>query len=161
MEAVRRVALIVRPKQHYVDWANNIEGSSSTLTLEEARADPSIYLVNAKRDEVFQVERYVLEIFETELEAWTADETQWPQDRTSLLFYLWFDVVIADQLWDLDEQDSMFDDEVPGECAWCRKPLGDGDAVVTVTIVRSPEAPILQPGPVELPIGGRVVSAMV
>jgi hypothetical protein len=161
MEAVRRVALIVRPKQPYVDWANSVDGSASPLALKEARAHPSIYLVNAEPEEVLQIERYVEEIFEAELEAWTDDETRWPPDRTSLLFYLWFDVITANQLWDLDEQDSMFDDELPGECAWCRKSLGDGDSVVTVTIVRSPDIPVLQSGPVELPIGGRVLSAMV
>jgi hypothetical protein len=70
-------------------------------------------------------------------------------------------VTTADQLWDLDEQDSMFHDEVPGECAWCRKALGEGDPIVTITIVRSAEAPRLAPGPVELPVAGRVLSAMV
>jgi hypothetical protein len=155
------VALIVRPKRPYVEWANRVDSASTHLSLEEARAHPSIYLVNAGAEQVFEDERYLLEIFEAELEAWTTDEARWPEDRTALMFHLWFDVMTADQLWDLDEQDSMFHDEVPGECAWCRKGLGAGDPIVTITIIRSVEAPRLPPGPVELPVAGRVLSAMV
>jgi hypothetical protein len=161
MEAVRRVALIVRPTRQYVDWANTVDGSSSSLSIEEARAHPSVYLVNAGEDDVLYDDRYLLEIFEAELEAWTADESQWPADRDSSTFHRWFDVTTADQLWDLDEQDSMFHDEVPGECAWCRRALGEGDPIVTITIVRSPDAPLLQPGPMELAVGGRVIAATV
>ena len=141
MEPVRRVALIVRPKRHYVDWANAIDGSSPGVSLHEARAHPSIYLVTGDPDHATCEERYLIEIFEAELEAWTTDESQWPEDRTGVLFHEWFDVTTADQLWDLDEQDSMFDDEVPGECAWCRRSLGEGDPIVTITLVRSAEVP--------------------
>ncbi len=161
MELVRRVALIVRPTQYYVDWANTIGGRAPGMSLLEARADPSVYLVNAVPEYVLRDERYLLEIFENELEAWTSDETRWPQERTTGLFHAWFEVALADQLWDLDEQDSMFEDEVPGECGWCRRPLGDGDPVVTITLVRPPDAAHLSPGRLELPMGGRVVSAMV
>jgi hypothetical protein len=161
MEAVRRLALIVRPTRQYVEWANAVDGSSSSLSVEDARAHPSVYLVNAGHDDVLHDDRYLLEIFEAELEAWTTDESQWPRDRGPVTFYNWFDVMTADQLWDLDEQDSMFDDEVPGECAWCRRSLGEGDPVVTITIVRSPDAPLLQPGRVEMAVGGRVIAATV
>lgn len=161
MEVLQRIAFIIRPTEHYVEWANRVDELGPRLSLEEARAHPSIYLVNARPEHALEDERYALEILENELEAWTTDEAKWPKDRTALLFHAWFEVAMADQLWDVDDQDPMFDDEVPDECGWCGQPLGEGDAVVTITLVRSPDGPRFRPGPLSLPVAGRVISAMV
>ncbi len=42
---INRAALIVRPQQPYVDWANSVDDDGARAILEEARTDPSIYLV--------------------------------------------------------------------------------------------------------------------
>lgn len=161
MESVQRVALIVRPTQQYVDWVNNLHQPGPRLTMAEARAHPSIYLVNTVPEHALEDDRYATEIFESELEAWTTDETMWPADRSVRAFHDWFEVALADQIWDLDEQDAMFYDEVAGECGWCGRPLGDGDSVVTITLVRAPGGPQFPPGPLSLPAAGRTISATV
>ena len=42
---INRAALIVRPKQPYVDWANSVDDEGPRAILQELRTDPSIYLV--------------------------------------------------------------------------------------------------------------------
>ncbi len=44
---INRAALIVRPKQHYVKWANSVDDDAPRADLEELRASPSIYLVES------------------------------------------------------------------------------------------------------------------
>jgi len=160
MESVQRLALIVRPTRRYVDWANSLD-HGPRLSLSEARARPSVYLVNAVTADALSEDRYALPIFEAELESCTADESKWPANRTARLFHSWFEVAAADSIWDLDGRDAMFHDEVSGECGWCGRQLGDGDFVVTVTLVRAPGAPVPAPGPLELPAPDRTISAIV
>src|SRR6185436_19561087 len=80
---------------------------------------------------------------------------------TARLFHSWFEVAAADSIWDLDGRDAMFHDEVSGECGWCGRQLGDGDFVVTITLVRAPGSPVFPSGPLELPAAGRTISAIV
>ncbi len=42
---INRAALIVRPKQPYVDWANSVDDDGPRAILQQLRTDPSIYLV--------------------------------------------------------------------------------------------------------------------
>ena len=42
---INRAALIVRPKQPYVDWANSVDDDGPRAILQRLRTDPSIYLV--------------------------------------------------------------------------------------------------------------------
>lgn len=42
---INHAALIVPPKQPYVDWANSVDDDGPRAILQEVRTDPSIYLV--------------------------------------------------------------------------------------------------------------------
>ena len=161
MESVQRLAFIVRPTRRYVDWANSIDREAPRLSLTEARARPSVYLVNAVTADALGEDRYALPIFEAELESCTADETKWPANRTARLFHSWFEVAPASSIWDLDDREAMFHDEVSGECGWCGRQLGDGDFVVTITLVRAPGTPIHPAGPLDLPAPDRTIPAIV
>ena len=161
MECVQRLALIVRPTRRFVDWANSVDFRRPRLSLDDARARPSVYLVNAVSADALDDDRHALPIFESELESWTADESKWPLNRTARLFHAWFEVATAGDIWDLDGRDAMFHDVVSGECGWCGRQLGDGDFVVTITLVRAPGTPVLPAGPLDLPVEGRVISAIV
>jgi len=161
MECVQRLALIVRPTRRYVEWANSIDLRRPRLSLTEARAHPSIYLVNAVTDDLLEDDRNALMIFESELESWTSDESKWPANRTARLFRSWFEVATSPQIWDLDDRDAMFHDEVSGECGWCGRQLEDGDFVVTITLVRAPGSPVVPAGPLDLPAADRTISAIV
>jgi len=161
MESVQRLAIIVRPTRRYVEWANSLDVHRPPLTLSEARARPSVYLMNAITADVLDEDTYAVQIFEAELESCTADESKWPANRTARLFRSWFEVAPADSIRDLDDRDAMFHDEVSGECGWCGRELGDGDFVVTITLVRAPGAPVCPAGPLDLPAAGRTIPAIV
>jgi hypothetical protein len=160
MDCVRRLGIIVRPTRQYVDWANALPQPSPRISLAAARANPSIYLVSTTPDRAFG-ERYLLEIFENELEARTSDESLWPCERTPHVFQEWFEVALADQVWDVDDGEAMFGDEVPGACGWCGRALEDGASVVTITLVRAPGAPLLEPGALTVSVGARSIPATV
>ena len=117
--------------------------------------------MNALSDEALDDDRYAMQIFEAELGNRTADESKWPANRSAELFRAWFEVATADRVWDLDDRDAMFHDEVAGECGWCGRQLDDGDFVVTITLVRAPGSEVFPSGPLSLPAPGRTISAMV
>jgi hypothetical protein len=93
MASVNRSALIVRPKQPFVDWINAVE-PTSPVTLKTACNEPSVYLLpecDTEKD-LANVLRVVYgEIFEDELWSWYTDPGCWPKDRSFAVFRRWFD----------------------------------------------------------------------
>jgi hypothetical protein len=179
-----RLALIVRPKRKYIEWANRLE-EEAPLTLEEARARPGLYLVAVPPEEVVEnesgiVDEFALEIFEDQLCAWTQEEANWPVNRTPHVFRDWFDVEIVEMIHDLDDGCSVYDsdefdedadeyvdedalddleDQIPGECAWCGAPFDDDDSVLMLPL-QLQERPDLEPGRLDWPVGDRFVTAL-
>src|SRR5437867_8321814 len=98
IKLVNKAAIVVKPKQSFVDWANNFKDGGPTLNLEFARRDPDVFLVDdlenePEKDKV--VRKYYKTIFEHELEAWMTDKNSWPQKRSLRIFLDWFDVEIC------------------------------------------------------------------
>jgi len=101
---INRAALIVRPKQPYVDWANSVDDDAPQANLQEARTDPSIYLVEC----VDFLENRDLLVDETwewicreQLSSWMRDEDLWPEVLTHEMFHDWFDCELSTMIWDL------------------------------------------------------------
>ena len=159
MEVVHRVALVVRPKLGFVEWAKAIDALGSRSAA--AAGPASVYLIDGAGPHALKNDRYAVEILEHELGAWTSDVTLWPEGRTPGLFHDWFDVALVDQLWDLDEHERLVGDQVAGACAWCCRPLIEGDSVLTVRLIQAPNVPCFPPGPLALEIEGRTIPAMV
>lgn len=92
MASVNRSALVVRPKQPFVDWINSVD-TTSPVTLEQACDEPSVYLLpvcDTEKD-LAKVLRVVYEeIFEDELWNWYTDPKCWPKDRSFAVFRRWF-----------------------------------------------------------------------
>jgi len=110
MNALNRMALIIRPKQPYVDWANSFDDGGPKFDLNYHR--PNVYLI----DEVVDpsnlqkvVGRYWREIFEEELQAWMRYSEDWPQRRTLTVFMQWLDVEVAEIVTDLGKH-SIWDE---------------------------------------------------
>lgn len=109
---LNRAALIVRPKQPFLDWAAGLEE-------EGVRPDPAgeqtVYLIPEPEDDE-DAERLLQEVcthvFESELDAWWTDEDAWPAQRTYAVFMEWFSVEIHTIIVDLvdDELRDDFDD---------------------------------------------------
>lgn len=86
-EAVRlvnRAAVVVRPKQSFIDWANHFNDGGPLLNLEDARRHPDVFLVDDLENEPKPekvLRRYYRTIFKHQLEAWMTDEDTWPLKR--------------------------------------------------------------------------------
>ena len=105
LPALNRSAVLVTPRQPFVDWLRSVDTSSADLEVEDVCA-PTIYLLaGAEDDEV--LERLVCEasrrIFEDQLEGWYRVRSRWPITRDFETFCLWFDYRAEALLLDLCE----------------------------------------------------------
>ena len=90
---INRGALLLRYKEPFAQWVNSVcpEDLEETLSLEELNSDRTIYLVDDS--DVEEIEQWVAlnfsQLFESELEDWSADEATWPADRSIEKFNEW------------------------------------------------------------------------
>jgi hypothetical protein len=83
MRTLNRAAFIIRPREPYLRWAASID-DDAPAAAEELHKGISVYLVPEHPTgtaETPPLEHYYAAIFEMELEAWSTDEGDWPQDR--------------------------------------------------------------------------------
>ncbi len=103
MKTINRAALLVRPKEPYIEWAANV-GETARVAAQELRGNTSVYLVPEEltgRNEAAPLKHYFERIFEAELEAWHTDPSGWPQNRDFKTFKQWFDVYPQSVVLDL------------------------------------------------------------
>jgi hypothetical protein len=105
MEMLNRSAVIVKPRQPYLEWArrDDAEGLAESV-FETLRKEPTAYLLPEYEDP--SSEREVLEefwpvLFEAMLVGWVTDEASWPKNRTFGMFQEWFDVQMSSIVEDL------------------------------------------------------------
>ena len=104
---VNRSAIIVTPKQPFLEWLHSIDPSSRDLKMADLRSDPSVYLFPECNDDselTRLLKRACKGIFEQELESWDRLEETWPKDRTFDAFHGWFDCRIHWMIFDLADQ---------------------------------------------------------
>ena len=98
---INRSAVIIRPRQPYIDWAARLDDSG---LLPDPNAEPTIYLIPDydDDDEAWDLlAKYYTEIFEAELWGWHTVESDWPTERTFALFREWLDITFCSCLEDL------------------------------------------------------------
>ena len=102
-QTINRSALIIRPKQPYIDWANSIDGGPEA-SLHQLQDDPSIYLVECI-DDLADIDLLVQDhwewIFREQLRGWMIDANLWPSNRSPKMFRDWFDYEFASMIWDM------------------------------------------------------------
>jgi hypothetical protein len=101
---INRAALIVRPRQPYVDWANSVDDDGPRAILQELRTDPSIYLVesiDSLEDLDLLVEDNWEWIFREQLNGWMRDPEFWPAELTREMFLEWFECELSTMIWDM------------------------------------------------------------
>jgi len=106
MRMVNRAAVVVTPKQPFLDWGNSLEPGGVVLTLDTVMGEPTVYLVRDVEDEAAVqrvLRRHFAEIFEHELAGWWTDPGAWPQQRDFRTFKKWFDVAIHSLVFDLEQ----------------------------------------------------------
>src|ERR1700681_1517979 len=93
MRTVNRSAVVVVPKQPFLDWLHRVDSTSGRLTLINLRRDPGVYLL-PEFDLEPELEDYLQEvceeIFEEQLNSWYRAKELWPEDRRIDVFRQWF-----------------------------------------------------------------------
>jgi len=110
MEYPDRLALLIRRRQPYIDWANSLDDGGPTYDLKTNR--PTTYLIDEMADtsDLKKVlRRYWRDIFEEELNSWMRDPDAWPQRRTYSVFLKWFEVELCDMVVDLGRWPIQYD----------------------------------------------------
>jgi hypothetical protein len=104
MRRVKRTAVIVNPKQPYIDWANSLEDGGVKLG-EDYTPEHTIYLVEDMTGYLIDKEEIIKPhfafIFEEELNGWHRLESNWPAKRDLATFLDWFEVEIHSMVLDL------------------------------------------------------------
>src|SRR5689334_4838949 len=107
MVLLNRSAIVVTPKQPFLDWLRSIDPANAELTLEDLGSEPTIYLLPMCENEEAMTE-YLSEVygdvFEEELNGWHTDDSVWPRDPSFVMFGQWFDYRFHSMLVDMCEE---------------------------------------------------------
>jgi hypothetical protein len=93
MRTVTRSAVILTPKQPFLDWLHAVDPTSAGLTLEDLGDDASIYLVEeceSQPDFIECLQRVAPLLFEDQLDGWWKDRSVWPATRDFETLCQWF-----------------------------------------------------------------------
>jgi hypothetical protein len=104
MAILNRSAIIVKPRQPFLDWLHAADPMSRELRLRDLAREPAIDLLPERdtEEEVREVlEKLCEEIFVEQLAGWFNDETTWPQGRSLEAFSRWVDFQHHSMLIDL------------------------------------------------------------
>lgn len=99
MKIIDRGFITVRPKQAFVDWANQQDDEFQI----DLNAEPSVYLVEENFfEEDPLIEKNYKAIFECELAAVSDNESGFPEIKMGV-FKEWFSVEVGSTVIDLEE----------------------------------------------------------
>jgi hypothetical protein len=108
---LNRAALILRPKQPFLDWARELDDSG---LVPDRDGEQTVYLIPSfdSEDEAWDILRHLYaELFESELWGWHTDPTDWPTNRTFAMFCEWFKVEFHSIIEDLCDDEIVNDEE--------------------------------------------------
>lgn len=105
--SIDRSAFVLIPKQPMFDWIMEVDPVPASLTLEDIRKDPDIFMVQQEKVETHVdadawISKHWKPLFEHVLNDWYTDEKLWPKNRTVKMFREWFDVQFHSMIWDLE-----------------------------------------------------------
>jgi hypothetical protein len=86
---LNRSAIVVKPKQPFLDWLHAADPTNGELTLAVLAEEPTIYLVpeaDTDEDVVDILRELCEEIFREQLADWFTDTATWPEDLSFEVF---------------------------------------------------------------------------
>jgi hypothetical protein len=107
---LNRAALIVRPKQPFLDWAAALDDSGLVPDVE---GEKTVYLIpefESDEEGMRALKRIYSEIFERELDGWHTDPSAWPRKRDFKPFQEWFSIELHSVVEDVVD-DALIDDD--------------------------------------------------
>ena len=97
---INRSAIIVKPKQPFIDWHNSLYPDSKIDEI-----DIDIYLVD---DNINDLEKFLKKkfdkLFTMVLYDWHTNKKEWPQKRNYKMFKQWFRLEISETIYDLERK---------------------------------------------------------
>ncbi|MHB9070240.1 MAG: hypothetical protein ACYC54_07705 [Sedimentisphaerales bacterium] len=109
MESINRTAVVIKPKQPFVDWINSFPDDKNKYTLEQmSKRDNLTFLIpeyDNPEDSMKYVKKTYSQIFEFELWGWITAQELWPENRTWKMFQDWFEIQINSEVFDLVDDD--------------------------------------------------------
>ena len=104
---LNRSAIVVKPKQPFLDWLHTADPTNHKLTLGHLAREPTIYLIpecDTEADIQEVLSELCEEIFAEQLAGWYRDEETWPRDRSFDVFCYWFELQHHSMLVDLSDE---------------------------------------------------------
>jgi hypothetical protein len=104
---LNRSALVVKPKQPFLEWLHSADQTSHRLTLVDLSREPTIYLIpecDTPADVEDVLQDLCEEIFCEQLAGWYTDTETWPTDRSFGVFRQWFGYQHHSMLVDLCDE---------------------------------------------------------
>ncbi len=95
MYNINRSTAIIKPKQPFVEWANQLPDADFKVSVDELQNDCLVILIpeyTTNEDAKEYINELYEDIFEQELFDWCTDESWWPKERTQEMFWQWFNV---------------------------------------------------------------------
>ena len=112
MNMLNRSAIVVKPKQPFLDWLHGADPTSMHLMLADLLREPTIYLIpecDTDEDVAEALRELCEEIFDEQLAGWYTDTSTWPRDRSYEVFCQWFDYQHHSMLVDLCDDPLIYD----------------------------------------------------
>ena len=86
MDTLNRSAIVVKPKQPFLEWLHAADPTSRELSLPDLVRESTIYLIpecdtDEEADDVLH--ELCEEIFEEQLAGWYEDTSTWPRNRST------------------------------------------------------------------------------
>jgi len=104
---LNRSAVVVKPRQPFLDWLHGADPTSHHPTLRDLAREPTIYLL-PEWDTEAELEKALREvreeIFCEQLAGWFNDTATWPKDRGFEAFCRWFEYQHHSMLIDLCDE---------------------------------------------------------
>ena len=105
-QSVDTPAVIVMPAEPFLKWLHRADSTSTGLTLEDLRREPTIYLLptrDSEEEALGHLEQVCGEIFEEQLYGWYRVPSSWPVNRDFDTLKRWFECRFHSMLVDLCE----------------------------------------------------------
>ncbi len=113
MYTLNRSIAILRKKQPYLNWVQNLPDPDHEISLKELNREPDCFLIpNFETDESHMnyVKKNCAFIFEEEMNSWWTDEKDWEKDLSWKNFQKWFDIEICSLPFDLVDKEIIRDE---------------------------------------------------
>ena len=104
---LNRSAVIVMPKQPFLDWLRSVDPKGDEVSLADLRCEPTVYLVSECESDAALarcLRKFSQSIFEDILNGWWTEQNDWPKDRSFAVFRTWFEWDCYSMVADLCER---------------------------------------------------------